>query len=111
MKGLTDWMPASMRAYVQGTALLVASAQVGCNLFDPVGARGIARLSPRPVLIVQERAEGVPPGRAEALYAAAGAPKRMCRISQAAPEEGWRACLAEALAMFQAVREGRPAFQ
>jgi alpha-beta hydrolase superfamily lysophospholipase len=113
---LTAPLPGPAGAYVRAATLLLASAELGCNLYEAGAVRKIAGVSPRPVLIVHGKADKVSGDeQAERLYAAAGEPKMLCKVANAghgqcflyAPE----AYLAQALGVFRSVRESRPAFQ
>ena len=113
---LTALLPGPVSEYLRRATLLIASAEVGCNLLEGGAARDIAHLSPRPVLIVHKQTGGASPnGRAGDLYRAAREPKGLCSI--VGPASGqpdmrtWVTCLVQTLRMFDSVRESRPAFR
>lgn len=118
-KKLTASLPGPVGEYIRRATLLVASAQLGCALPETGTARAIARLSPRPVLIVHESTWGPngesPNDPARSLYRAAREPKKLCRIAQLGSGQSalaaWETYLAQTLRMFDSVRASRPAFQ
>jgi alpha-beta hydrolase superfamily lysophospholipase len=79
------WLPSPVRAYVDWMTTLFASAELGCNLLAQSDlADEIAKLSPRPVLIVQGLEDRVvKPTEALRLYDAAGQPKDLCTVPRA----------------------------
>jgi len=116
MKKLSALAPGPVGRYLHRATLLVASAELGCDVPAAGAARDIGRLSPRPVLIVHEQAEDASYNdRAEGLYQAAREPKKICRIARSGAGQSalaaWETSLVQALRMFNSVRDNRPAFQ
>ena len=109
-------IPEPLRGYFRWASMVVASAELGCNLFEAGNIHQIGRISPRPLLIIQGLNDDIsPPAEAERLYRAAGKPKRLCEVSNAGHAQnifrGGYEYAAQVLAVFKAVRQGRPAFR
>ena len=109
-------IPSPLRQYIRWASMIIASAELGCNLFQAGNIREIGRISPRPVLILHGLDDKIsPPTDAERLYHAAGSPKRLCEIPNAGHAQniylGGDEYAAEVLAVFKAVRQNRPVFR
>jgi fermentation-respiration switch protein FrsA (DUF1100 family) len=108
-------LPAVLAAPLRRATLALASVGLGCNLFEAGPIRDIARISPRPVLLIHGKADSTFALReAEDLYAAAGAPAMLLRIGQAEHGQamlvGGSEYTAQVLGLFKAVRQNRPVF-
>lgn len=70
-------LPAPLRVYLQNLTCAFASAELGCNLFRELDlAPDMAKLSPRPLLVIHGAADTVSsPQEATKLFEAAGQPK------------------------------------
>ncbi|HUS90289.1 MAG TPA: alpha/beta hydrolase [Phycisphaerae bacterium] len=72
LDGIDSLLPGPIAAYLRGATLAVASAELGCDLFDADLAATLGRLGPRPVLLVGGLADTVcPPQTARRLRAGA----------------------------------------
>ena len=108
-------LPEPLSRVLRQATLAFASAGLGCNLFSAGPVRDIARIGPRPVLLIQGQADTTcPPAAAEELLAAAAGPARLLRVPGAGHGQamlyGGSEYTAQVLGVFKAVRSGRPAF-
>ncbi|HAU37161.1 MAG TPA: hypothetical protein DCX07_05535 [Phycisphaerales bacterium] len=112
---MTSWMPWPADRYFQQATLLLASAQLGCDLLDAGPARDIAAIAPRPVLLIHGLADRTAPVRhAEEIYSAGGRPVMLWKVPNAGHAESLLADqrnYAEIVTqMFDSIRLGLPAF-
>jgi uncharacterized protein len=108
-------LPWPLNHYFQKATLLMASAQLGCNLFDRGASRDIAALSPRPVLVIHgQQDEDVSISQAEGLYAEAHDPAMLWQVREAGHGESLSARPADyahvVCKTLEYVRLGMPAF-
>jgi uncharacterized protein len=108
-------LPGPLAKYFEKSTLLLASIQLGCNLFESGAERDVAAIAPRPVMIIQGQDDRVvSAGQAEELYAAAGGQTLLWKVRSA----GHADCLATCPATYSRtvcrtlryVRLGMPPF-
>ena len=106
----------SVGRFLRQATLLAASAQVGCDLQQVQVARDIARIGPRPVLMIHGwQDETVPMQQADELYAHAQDPALLWRVQGAGHANSLAVCGEQYTWMLRNVlrniRLGLPAFQ
>jgi uncharacterized protein len=84
-------LPVPLRTYLQRMTCAFASAELGCNLLRRMDlAPEVAKLSPRPLLVIHGEADVVAdPREASHLYEAAGQPKCLDMVPGAGHEDAW----------------------
>lgn len=81
LEGMTPRLPWPLGAYFQKATLLLASAQLGCNLFESGACHDVARISPRPILLIHGwEDQAVPVCEAEELFSTARDPAMLWKV-------------------------------
>jgi hypothetical protein len=112
---LVSLLPRPIGNCFRGATLLLASAGLGCDLFEADLERNVRRIAPRPVLLVHGLADAASPAaNGRRAYARARGPVGLWLVPNArhgdSPLWQWREYRDRVQVVFESVRCGVPAF-
>ncbi len=106
---IASLLPAPIGRCFRNATLLVASAELGCNLFRAGARHSVGRIAPRPVMLVHGLADTTsPPEAGEDIRAAARGPAALWLVPEAGHGEpllhGWEEYRYRVDVLFESVR-------
>ncbi|MDY6913309.1 MAG: alpha/beta hydrolase [Planctomycetota bacterium] len=111
LRKIASVLPRPVGGYFHNATLLLASAELGCNFFEAGTRHNIARISPRPVMLVHGLDDTtISPQDRQQIYKAAGKPTTLWLVPAAGHGEsllcGWNEYRNRVRSLFESARRG-----